>query len=277
MKRHILILFSTALTIVLGLTPLFGQGWTQTFGGSDYDEGYSVQQTSDGGYIITGLTMSYGNDDRDVWLIKTDSNGNEEWNQIFGGSSTDQGHSVQQTSDGGYIISGSTMSYGNGDRDVWLIKTNSNGNEEWNQTFGGSNEDLGRSVQQTTDGGYIITGYTDSFGNGGSDVWLIKTDSNGNLETSTIVGLPTKYTLSHPYPNPFNPTTTIEFSIPQTGFVTVKVYNIVGNEITTLINDELSTGNHTIKWNGSRQPSGVYIVKIESSGFVQTRKMVLLK
>ena len=79
------------------------------------------------------------------------------------------------------------------------------------------------------------------------------------------------------HPNPFNPTTIIEFSIPQTEFVTVKVYNIVGNEITTLINDELSTAYHSIQWDGSSQPSGVYFVKIESGSFVQTKKMVLLK
>jgi len=89
--------------------------------------------------------------------------------------------------------------------------------------------------------------------------------------------LPNKFILHQNYPNPFNPTTTIEFSIPQTEFVTVKVYNIVGNEITTLINDELSTGYHSIQWDGSHQPSGVYFVKIESSSFVQTKKMVLLK
>ena len=89
--------------------------------------------------------------------------------------------------------------------------------------------------------------------------------------------IPEKIHLFNPYPNPFNPTTTIEFSIPQTEFVTVKVYNIIGHEITTLINDELSTGNHSIKWDGSRQPSGLYFVQIESGSFVQTRKMVLLK
>ncbi len=157
-----------------------GNGWNHTFGGISYDEGFSVQETNDCGYIIAGATLSYGAGNWDVWLLKIDYYGNEEWNSTFGGSGYDSSYSVQQTNDGGYILTGCTSSYGAGNSDVWLIKTDTNGNEQWNSTFGGSDTDWGYSIDQTSDDGYIITGYTDSYGAGNSDVCLIKIDSSGN-------------------------------------------------------------------------------------------------
>ncbi len=165
--------------------------WEKCFGGSDYDVIKFVQQTIDGGYILAGYTASFGAGNHDGWLIKTDENGNEKWSQTFGGSDYDYIYSVQQTIDGGYILAGYNESFRNGNYNGWLIKTDENGNEKWSQTFGGSNDDIIYSVQQTTDGGYILAGHTASFADGNyynADGWLIKTDQTGIKQWSQTFG-----------------------------------------------------------------------------------------
>ena len=172
----------------------FGQGWEKNYGGIDIDEGNSVQQTTDGGYIVCGHTNSFGQTPGDIYIIKTNSQGDTLWTKTFRfGFGYTLGNSIQQTTDEGYIITGGTTnSIVNGYSDVYLLKTDVNGVEQWSQTFGGTDDDEGKSVQQTTDGGYIISGKTRSFGNGNSNVYLIKTDGNGNV-TSTF-NIPTHNT-----------------------------------------------------------------------------------
>lgn len=153
--------------------------WSQTFGDPDaYDIAQSIQQTSDGGYIVTGTTNSFGAELSDILLLKIDANGKQEWVITLGGFNQDSGNCIKETSDGGFVIVGETDSYGN-NGDVYLVKTDNLGEEEWNKTFGGNGWDVGNSVQQTTDDGYIISGrYENEDGN--VNVFLLKTDSSGN-------------------------------------------------------------------------------------------------
>jgi hypothetical protein len=166
--------------------------WNKTFNGpgNKFDGGADVQQTSDEGYIITGHTgypMNYSVDSN-VWLVKTDNNGYQQWNRTFGGVGWDEGFSVDQTADDGYVIAGETKSFGDGESDIWVIRTNDSGIETWNITLGGSNEDIGESVQQTSDKGFIIAGRTSSYGAGWADAWLIKLTENEAPNQPTIDG-----------------------------------------------------------------------------------------
>jgi len=196
--------------IIAGYTRSFGAGlddvyliktnasgdnlWTRTYGGINDDEGWSVQQTSDSGYIVAGWTMSFGAGEADVYLIKSNASGDTQWTRTYGGFSDDEGYSVQQTSDDGYVIAGETYSFGAGYRDVYLIKTSASGDTLWTRTYGGTNGDGGYSVQQTADGGYIVAGYTESFGAGNEDVYLVRTNASGDtLWTRTYGGTDIDY------------------------------------------------------------------------------------
>lgn len=155
----------------------------KTFGGGANETGNSIQQTADGGFIITGSTESYGlkNGFTDVYLIKTNSGGDTLWTRTFGGPVYDEGCAVRQTNDMGYIVVGNTSSFGNGGYDVYLIRTDMNGEMLWSKTYGGTSDDYGYDVKQTTDGGFILTGKTLNFSAINHDVYLIKTNGDGDL------------------------------------------------------------------------------------------------
>ena len=149
--------------------------WERTYDNLNSDDkGYSLIPCSDGGYVVTGTTESA---DKDVILLKTDGNGNQQWLRTYD-YGIDEGFWVEQTNDGGFAVVGNCNS-GSGLKNVLLIKTDQLGMEQWHYTYGGALNDEGNCVRQTADGGFIITGYTRSFGGGENDVWLIKTDELG--------------------------------------------------------------------------------------------------
>ena len=161
--------------------------WNRTYGGANDDWGSYIIQSEDG-FIISGTTYSYGHGDADVWLLKTDFEGNELWNQTYGGKLVEFSWSIEQTNDGGYIIGALSNSFGNGLFDGWIIKTDDYGVEQWNRTYGGTNDEWILEIHQTIDNGFIIIGGTYSQGSGGADIYLIKTDSNGNEEWNRTYG-----------------------------------------------------------------------------------------
>jgi len=164
--------------------------WVKTYGGSAYDFGSAICRTDDGGYAICGFTNSFGSGGTDIWLLKTDVNGDTSWTRTFGGSDNDEAWALRQTVDGGYILTGYTASYGVGNWDVYVLKTNSAGDSVWAATFGGPHYDVGMSVIQAADNGFVVAGTCNgNDGWVGGDLWLLKIDVNGDtVWTSTIAG-----------------------------------------------------------------------------------------
>jgi len=186
--------------------------WQNTLGGYSDDKLQSIEQTTDGGYILGGRSNSPSSGDKaensiggnDYWIIKTDSLGNKLWENTIGGSSVDILQSIHQTTDGGYILGGSSASNIGADKtensfggyDYWLVKTDAMGVIQWQNTIGGSDDDELNSMQQTADGGYVlagisysnISGYKTQNSRGNSDYWIVKTDSSGNVQWQSTIG-----------------------------------------------------------------------------------------
>ena len=289
--------------IITGFTNTYGAGWNslgvfllktdergnvlwcRTRGNLVHDRGYCVRQTTDGGYIVSGNIDSELNNYNDVYLLKTDSLGHEMWSRTFGGNLDDCGYSVRQTTDGGYIIAGNyyyPLAFGI-QSDVYIIKTDQHGDESWSMTYGGGESDYGRSVQQTRDGGYIVAGYSESFGAGQNDVYLIRIDSEGEFldskgassenSNSSIPDL----ILCQAYPNPFNQRVALDYMLPAAANVQLSVCDITGREVAKLVDGHSSLGQHEVVWDASSQASGVYFVRLEAGDFRQVRKLLLVK
>ncbi|MCP4568495.1 MAG: hypothetical protein GY841_13035 [FCB group bacterium] len=169
---------------------LYANEWTRTYTGGGEDRGVSIRQTYDHGYIITGLTQSIGYGNRDVYLLKIDSVGDVMWETAFGGAGEDVGHSVIETLDSGYVITGFTKSFGAGERDMFIIRADKNGDTLWTRILGGAGNDQGNSVLlDLIDTTYVIAGTIESSGTTGYDIWLVQIDDFGDtVKTITIDG-----------------------------------------------------------------------------------------
>jgi hypothetical protein len=297
--------------------------WSREYGGSDWDGCAAVQQTADSGYILAGTTYSFGAGRNDFWLVKTDSRGDSMWSCTYGGPDWDVCSAVVQCADGGYAVAGSQSPYG-GTNNFYLVRTGSDGVVLWTRTFGGENADVCTSLELCADGGFLLGGSTSSFGAGLSDCWLLKVSILGDSLWSAVVGTggaeecnaihqtgdggfllagsrdataPDFYaiklsaepsaasvfnpapslTLLSNYPNPFNPSTTIEFTLLRITPLTIRVFDELGRESATLAQGDFTAGMHSVVWDGRNYASGTYWISLDGPAVHLTRKMILMK
>jgi len=305
--------------------------WTRTVGGTGIDYGYSIVQSADGGYAAAGYTLSFGAGSRDFYIVKLDGSGALQWSRTMGGSNFDYAYSLIPTSAGGYAAAGWTYSFGAGLSDMYVVTLDGGGTFQWGKTLGGVSDDGAYCIIQTTDGGYAVAGGTNTFATGSNDdMYIVKLDATGNtcgnssspssisgsggtlgtpassvatptptvtaptptigtggmLATICVIGIrpisneiPNSYQLYQNYPNPFNPTTVFSFQLPVFGYVKFNVYDVLGKEIATLVNEEMKPGAYEIQWDASNYPSGVYFYRLEAGdgAFSSTKKMALTR
>jgi hypothetical protein len=306
--------------------------WSNAIGGDENDQCYGVAQAEDGGFLLMGLTWSFGG--QHVWLIKIDEEGNTEWDEIyggeylnygkeiialpngrfaivgntrerfggtyddddwlfvtesngeivwskhFGGRRSEYGHCIGYIEDEGFVIGGTTSSFGGVSSNYWLLRTDMYGDSLWSKSFGGRSSEGMNDLEITSDGGYVLVGTTfsigDGFGNGG--IWLVRTGVDPlSVPNSGFPTHPESFALHPSYPNPFNSTTTINYNLSSTSKITLEVYNILGQRLQTLFEGNKHAGNHSTILTGRDKSSGLYFVKLSTNNYSYITKVLLIK
>lgn len=273
--------------------------WKKTIGGRDWDEGCSIAIAADSGYVLTGRTFSNDGDFKglpkgwaDIFVIKLDMRGNVQWQKSIGGSSTDEGYSITTTVAGGYVLSGRTSS-NDGDftgmnkdlYDIFIIKLDPRGDVQWSKTFGGSAWDEGYSVSRTPHGGFVLTGLTssddgdfDGMNIGSYDVFVIKLDSNGIINSTTsVTDAPISSSTLNVYPNPLSSGSNITYTIDQPSQVRIELVSSIGDAVLLMADKQEQAGTHQLSINTSTLPSGIYTVRMTHSGGVAYINVVVLR
>jgi hypothetical protein len=266
--------------------------WQRSLGGSEGDRAYDIRQTTDGGYIVVGCSASIDGDVNghftgdDMWVVKLTDSGSIEWDRSLGGTKSDVAYSVCQTSDDGYVVAGYTgssdgnVSFNHGQNDYWLVKLTSTGILEWERSYGGSNYDFALSVQQTTDGGFIVAG--NSFSNdgdvegnhGGSDYWIVKLSpenpSSVEDESATIPHVSIT-------PNPASTSATLTLESNEDGICEVQIISVTGVTLKQYSTRLVAGKQEIVLRDLESLPSGMYEVLVKRNGVVAQRTKLIIE
>ena len=254
--------------------------WTRSYGEAGYDHGYHVLVTKDGGFLVAGLTESLGEAFNNGLLIKTDAHGVVQWTAVYGGELRNYFDHAIQLASGDIVAVGSGHKSVDGDYDALIVRFDSDGNEVWTRYFGGDAYDRFNCLAETSDGGFVCVGNSESFGVEVDDqLYLVKTDGNGMITGLDQEALrPASCLLHQNYPNPFNPETTINYALPRSMPVSLIITDALGREVARLAEMAyMQAGTHSVLFNAEGIPSGVYLYRLETENAVLVRKMVVMK
>lgn len=255
--------------------------WEKTYGGTDWEEGNSIHPTSDGGYMIAGFTVSQGAGARDMYYFKIDEAGNMQWEKTFGYENNDGVSEILVTPDGGCLLGGSTVNLITDEKtysDILIVRTDASGEVEWTKTFGSDKSEGTSDMLLMADGGFLLLGSTGSYSKD-NDIYLLRlSDSGGLIPVEKIeTSYPADFNLSQNYPNPFNNSTCIMYNLPVRSYVSLEIYNIFGQRVCTLIDNEQIAGAHQVVWDASNYSSGMYFCFLKTDQFNEQMRMILLK
>jgi hypothetical protein len=248
--------------------------WNRTIGGSNYDYATSIIQTTDGGFAVAGYTGTFSA--YDYYIVKLNDSGTFQWSKAIGGSSNDEAYSIIQTRDGDFAIAGYTNSFGAASGDFYIVTLDSSGNTCGNSVSTTSTVTTPTPTVTTptstiTTPNPSVTSPTPTVGSGATVTeicTLVGIEQTGNEILASFY-------LHHP--NPFNPATTISFSIPSQSFVSMKVFDALGKVVAILVSEELSAGTYSKQWDAAGLPSGVYFYRLRAGLFTETKKLILFK
>jgi hypothetical protein len=250
--------------------------WTRTIGGWNDDYGISIMNSADGNLIIAGECATFGNGWFDMYIIKLDTKGRLLWNKTVGGIEIEAIRSIVSEYEGGYVAVGRTYSFGSGESDMFLVKTDSIGYTCGYSTVPNPHIDSGGTLLKipvnSIDFTPLVTSVSLNMYSSNTFATLCLTEFQPNSEL-----IPESFSLHQNYPNPFNPITKIKFDIPKSSNTKILIYDVLGKLIATLVNENLKPGSYEVEWDGSWYASGVYFYSLVTDEFVETKRMVLIK
>jgi hypothetical protein len=252
--------------------------WAYELQVGDRSMASSVKLTSDNNYIVAGTARPLDSETTDAFLAKFDNQGALIWINYYGGNEADSGFCVIQTSDQGYLMVGSTCSYGAGGSDLYLLKVDSQGDSVWSMTYGDANNDGGYVIIPAEENRYLIAGYTGYSDSTFSDCWLLKiaVEPTGVPENQENI-VPSEYHLAGNYPNPFNSSTAIQYNLSEPARVRLEIYDILGKKIKTLADSYQPSGRHSVLWQADDYSSGIYFYRLTTADRTETGRMLLLR